>query len=114
MNVDRIFRINAHTGAKIWSHQVAEYDGIPGAFSRTTPALDRGSVIFGDQNGAHLIAVDKDKGNRVWMTQLDPHPAAIISQSPIVYGNRVYVGGRRRRRHSRPSRPTRGACSAGA
>lgn len=87
-----MFRIDAATGAKVWSHKVAEYDGIAGAFSRTNPALYRSTLIFGDQNGAHLIAVDKAKGRKVWVTQLDSHPAAVITQSPVVYGNRVYVG----------------------
>jgi len=87
-----LFRIDAATGAKVWSHQIAEYNGIAGSFSRTSPAIYRNTLIVGDQNGAHLIAVDKASGNRVWITQLDTHPAAIITQSPVVSGNRVYVG----------------------
>src|SRR5262245_27628964 len=43
-----LFKINANTGARIWSHQIAEYNGIAGSFSRTSPAFYRNTVIVGD------------------------------------------------------------------
>ncbi|GAC1350908.1 MAG: hypothetical protein NVSMB27_37960 [Ktedonobacteraceae bacterium] len=38
------------------------------------------------------MAVNADTGSLIWITQLDSHPVARITQSPIVYGNTVYVG----------------------
>jgi len=38
------------------------------------------------------MAINKDTGELIWKTKLDAHPAAIITQSPVIYGNRVYVG----------------------
>jgi len=87
-----LFKINAHTGQQVWAHQISEYDGIPGALSRTTPAIADGKLIIGDQNGANVMAIDKTTGALLWKTQADSHPAAIITQSPIVHGSRVYVG----------------------
>ena len=87
-----LFKINAHTGQQIWAHQISEYDGVAGAFSRTTPAIAGKRLIIGDQNGANVMAIDKDTGALLWKTQLDSHPAAIVTQSPVVHGGRVYVG----------------------
>jgi polyvinyl alcohol dehydrogenase (cytochrome) len=87
-----LFKINAHTGQQVWAHQISEYDGIPGAFSRTTPAIAAKKLIIGDQNGANVMAIDKDTGALLWKTQVDSHPAAIITQSPVVDDGRVYVG----------------------
>ena len=70
----------------------SEYTGIENSVSRTTPAITDDSIIIGDQNGGHLIAVDKHTGARKWVTQLDLHVGAIITQSPVVYGDRVFVG----------------------
>ena len=45
-----------------------------------------------DGGGAHLIAVDRHTGDLRWITQVDAHPAAVITGSPVVHENTVYVG----------------------
>ena len=90
-----LFKINAQTGKQIWSNSIAEYirdPSITTAISRTSPAVEGNKVIIGSQQGAYLMAINKDTGNLIWKTKLDNHPAAIITQSPAIYGNRVYVG----------------------
>jgi polyvinyl alcohol dehydrogenase (cytochrome) len=84
--------LNARTGAIIWQDDVAGVTGIPGALSRTSPAVSGRSVVFGTQKGGRLVAVDKYTGAVQWVTQLDPHPLAIDTQSPTIYKGRVYVG----------------------
>lgn len=89
------FKIDAQTGTQIWANSIASYindPSIPKAFSRTSPALKGNKVVIGSQEGAFLIAVNKDTGKLIWKTKLDEHPYAIITQSPTIYGNRVYVG----------------------
>lgn len=89
------FKIDAQTGRQIWANSIASYindPSIPKAVSRTSPALKGNKVIIGSQEGAFLIAVNKDTGKLIWKTKLDKHPYAIITQSPTIYGNRVYVG----------------------
>jgi len=92
-----LFAINRSTGALIWSRQIADYTGVAGDFARTTPAIAGKKLIFGDQGGktggsARVMAVDKQTGNLLWITQVDTHIAAVITQSAVVDGNNVYVG----------------------
>ena len=88
----RLWSVDAATGAVNWSRTIAEYTGIPGAFSRTSPAVDGGLLYVGDQNGSHLMAVDARTGDLRWMTRLDPHKWAIVTGSPTVVGHLVLIG----------------------
>jgi len=62
--------------------------------SRTSPFLDTKSktLYIGTQTGAYLLAINADTGALRWRTQLDSHPLAIDTQSPVVYEGSVYVG----------------------
>src|SRR5689334_2049546 len=85
-------KANASTGALIWSRPISDYDGIAGAISRSSPAVSGNTVYVGDQNGGHLMAVDATTGNSLWTTQVDAHPAAILTAGPVVYNGVVYQG----------------------
>ena len=94
-----LFAVEKNTGRLIWSHQISEYDGVAGSISRVSPALDGDQVIIGDilssnqvHNGANVISVDRKSGKRRWITQVDSHPAAIITGSPVVFDGVVYLG----------------------
>jgi len=94
-----LFAVQKDSGHLIWSHKISEYDGVEGAISRVSPAVDANHVIIGDilnskqvHNGANVISVDRETGTIQWMTQVDTHPAAIITGSPVVFGGVVYIG----------------------
>lgn len=88
-----LFKVDKQSGAEIWSRRISDYTGIPNDLSRTTPAVYGTKLILGNQGGgAHVIAVDKDTGDLIWITKVDDHEASIITQSAIVYDDRVYVG----------------------
>ena len=87
-----LYKVDAATGALVWSHRISDYVGYPGAVARTSPAVVDGTVYVGDQAGAHLLAVDAATGNLRWSTSLDGHFASALTQSPVVYGNVVYEG----------------------
>ena len=94
-----LFAVEKDTGRLIWSHKISEYDGVEGAISRVSPAVDKNQVIIGDipnskqaHNGANVISVDRQTGTIQWMTQVDTHPAAIITGSPVVFDGMVYIG----------------------
>lgn len=90
-----LFKIDAQTGTQIWSNSIANYisdPSIPTAVSRTSPAVKGNKVVIGSQEGGFLMAINKDTGNLIWKTKLDDHPNTIITQSPAIYDNRVYVG----------------------
>lgn len=92
-----LYKLNRDTGQVLWSRSISDYTGITGDFSRTTPALVGNKLILGNQGGAALqgatlLAVNKVTGNLQWATVVDAHPAAVISQSPVVVGKHVFVG----------------------
>src|SRR5260370_978565 len=83
----------------MWSRKTSDYDGVDGAISRVSPAVDGEQLIVGDilnseqvHNGANVISVDRETGMLRWMTQVENHPAAIVTGSPVVFGGVVYVG----------------------
>jgi polyvinyl alcohol dehydrogenase (cytochrome) len=94
-----LFAVRKDDGTLIWSHRVADYDGFPGAVSRVSPALHNNDLILGDlestsgpHKGANVMAVNRGTGVLRWITQVDPHVAAIVTGSPVVFNDVVYVG----------------------
>jgi len=64
-----------------------------------SPAIDGNQVIIGDilnskqvHNGANVMSVDRQTGTLRWITQVDAHPAAEITGSPVVFDGVVYIG----------------------
>jgi polyvinyl alcohol dehydrogenase (cytochrome) len=101
-----LFAVHADSGRLVWSRKIPDFNGRPGSMSRVSPAIFEDELIIGDnggmswlssgppvaQLGAHVIAVDRENGALRWITQVDAHPAAIITGSPVVHGTTVYVG----------------------
>ena len=94
-----LFAVKKDSGRLIWSHKISEYDGVDGAVSRVSPAIVGDQVIIGDilnskevHNGANVIAVDRQTGILRWITEVETHPAAIITGSPVVFNGVVYIG----------------------
>src|SRR5258705_2464379 len=94
-----LFAVKRNSGQLIWPRKISEYDGVDGAVSRGSPALDGDQVIIGDilnskevHSGANVIAVDRQTGALRWITQVETHPAAIITGSPVVFNGVVYIG----------------------
>jgi len=94
-----LYAVRADTGTLLWSRQIADYNGRAGSISRVSPAIYNDELIIGDNmatsvthNGAHVIGIDRNTGALRWITQVDAHPAAIITGSPVFNGSSVYVG----------------------
>ena len=94
-----LYAIKASDGSMLWSHQIADYDRSPGAVARVSPAVHGQDIIIGDiegagkpHDGANVMAVDRATGALRWITKVDSHPAAIITGSPVVLNDIVYVG----------------------
>ena len=88
----KIHKVDRRSGTTLWSRNVSEYTGNPASFSRGSPAVSGQTVVFGDQVSATIIAVERDTGNLLWKTVLDPHPLAVITGSPVIADGRVYIG----------------------
>jgi polyvinyl alcohol dehydrogenase (cytochrome) len=96
-----VYRVNANTGRQVWSRSLAaDYGLTPSAggtkvVSRTSPAVNGTTLYLGTQStasGAYLLAIDTRDGTLKWKTQVDPHPLAIDTSSPVVVNGVVYTG----------------------
>lgn len=94
-----LWAVQASTGHVLWSNPIADYTGVPGDVSRTSPAIDGNELITGDgwisnavTGRAHVFAVDRRTGQPLWSTQVDSHIASTITSSPVVFAGVVYVG----------------------
>lgn len=94
-----LYAVNQTTGALLWKKTISSYTGVNGDYARTTPAISGNMLILGDQGGkfgagAWLMAVNRQNGSLIWKTQVESHPAAIVTQSAVVAGSPAiaYVG----------------------
>ncbi len=99
-----LFAVRANNGRLLWSRKISDYNDRPGSISRVSPAIFGDQLIIGDNGGAswlsaegvlvgaHIIAIDRHSGALRWITQVDAHPAALITGSPVFHGSTVYVG----------------------
>jgi polyvinyl alcohol dehydrogenase (cytochrome) len=88
----KLWKLDAETGSVIWSHSISDYTGIPNDISRTSPSLAGKTLVIGDLLAPNMMGIDANSGELRWITQVHPHPAGIITGSPVLVGDRVYVG----------------------
>jgi polyvinyl alcohol dehydrogenase (cytochrome) len=88
--VSTLWKVDAESGRVIWSNPISKYNLIANSISRTSPVLAHGMVFIGDLNG-NMMAVDVESGDLRWRTELDPNPNTIVTTSPIVYRDRLYI-----------------------
>jgi polyvinyl alcohol dehydrogenase (cytochrome) len=86
-----LYALDARTGCAYWS-----FHG--DAASRTAPVFapipgKPGSygIFFGDK-AANFYALDARHGTLLWKTKIDDHPRALITGSPTVYHDKVFIG----------------------
>jgi polyvinyl alcohol dehydrogenase (cytochrome) len=87
-----LWKLDAETGKVIWSHKVSDYTGIPGDISRSSPSLAGNTLVIGDLGAPIMIGIDARTGDLRWITRLDPDPHAIMTGSPVLAGDTIYVG----------------------
>jgi polyvinyl alcohol dehydrogenase (cytochrome) len=114
-----LYAVNKNTGQPIWSHKISDYDGFSTAISRVSPAVNGDELILGDienpnadHQGANVFAVNRYNGELKWITKVDSYPAAIITGSPVVFANTVYVGVSSNEESTLASEPTYKECCA--
>jgi polyvinyl alcohol dehydrogenase (cytochrome) len=91
-----LYAIDRATGAPRWITSIPDVTGLPGDKARATPAVSDDLVVVGNQGpfggGGRVMAFDRATGVPRWSTQVDAHPAAIITQSATIHDGVVYVG----------------------
>lgn len=84
-----LYRIEAKTGKIVWEKALDETLGVPGASTRALGLSDR-AVIFGIRKG--LAAVSRETGDLLWKVDIDDHPTMAVTQPPVIWQNRVFIG----------------------
>jgi polyvinyl alcohol dehydrogenase (cytochrome) len=97
-------KLDANTGAVIWSKTMTSLTGVTNDAARASPAVVGNALYIGDQgtqpaftggasvNGGYLVKVDATTGDAIWATKVDQHPNAILTAGPVVYNGVVYQG----------------------
>ncbi|UNU09929.1 PQQ-binding-like beta-propeller repeat protein [Xanthomonas translucens] len=88
----QLYRIDTTLGKAVWQVKLSDYTGNAASLSRNSPAIARDSVLVGDQASGTVVAIDKNTGKLLWKTLVEANAQARITASPVVYGDRVYVG----------------------
>lgn len=84
-----VYALDAQSGCIIWTYTAK--GGV-----RTAPVLrihdeGRSATVFLGDTGAHLYALDAKTGTLKWTRQVDAHPLARITGSPVLDGTHLYV-----------------------
>jgi polyvinyl alcohol dehydrogenase (cytochrome) len=94
-----LFAVDRRNGALLWKRKISDYTGVTNDLSRNTPAISGDRLILGNLGGrtaalagASVFAVRRSTGELLWITKVEEHPAALVTQSPVVYRDSVYVG----------------------
>lgn len=87
--------LNAKTGATEWTFDLTTVTGGGEQFAangvRDGAAVSGDKVYFGDSTG-RVYALNRHTGELAWQTQVDDHPLANMTSSPVVYRGKVYIG----------------------
>ncbi len=84
-----IYALDARTGCAHWKFDTA--DAVRGAILITELDDGRFVLLAGDRK-AWFYAVDANSGELVWKDKVDDHDWALVTGSPKIYNDRVYVG----------------------
>jgi polyvinyl alcohol dehydrogenase (cytochrome) len=87
-----LWKLDAQTGAVIWSRLVSDYTGIAGDVARTSPSLAGNTLVVGDLRHPYMLGIDARTGDLKWITQVHPDPRGIMTGSPVLAGDTIYTG----------------------
>jgi len=87
-----VWKLDANTGAVIWSRLVSSYTGIAGDYARTSPSLDGSVLVVGTNRTPLLLGIDATTGALLWKTQVNPDLRGTMTGSPILAGHTVITG----------------------
>ena len=93
-----LWKLDAETGAVIWSHSVPDYTGNAGDYARTSPSLAGNTLVVGVIKGStavpgpNMLGIDATTGALRWKTQIHPDSHAAMTGSPVLVGDTVITG----------------------
>ena len=87
-----LYQVDARTGAILREIELSKAVGMSGALTGTSVAVTDRAVMFGLRNAPIVVALDKQSGALLWKTTVDDFHGAVITQTPLVVGGRVFIG----------------------
>src|SRR5262245_421476 len=87
-----LWKLDARTGAVIWSHKVSDYTGLADDIARTSPSLLGNTLIVGDLKAPKMLGINARTGELRWMTDVHPDPKGIMTGSPVLVGDTIVTG----------------------
>jgi polyvinyl alcohol dehydrogenase (cytochrome) len=95
----KISALRRQDGALVWQVDVRDITGVQGfpglpVFSRTSPAVSGHRLVFGAVSFSHVyvFALNARDGSTLWRTEVETHPWAQITQSPVIWNGLAFVG----------------------
>jgi polyvinyl alcohol dehydrogenase (cytochrome) len=82
-SISGTFALEAETGEAIWQS--------PDIAGTSSPTYADG-VVYVNDSGAVLHALDAERGDEIWQVEVDPHPFAQGFSSPVPAGDLLVVG----------------------
>jgi len=93
-----VWKLNADTGAVIWSASVPALTGHAGDYARTSPSLAGNTLVVGIIKGStavagpNMLGIDAATGALKWQTQIHADSHAAMTGSPVLVGNTIVTG----------------------
>jgi polyvinyl alcohol dehydrogenase (cytochrome) len=87
-----VWKLDANTGAVLWSHTVAGYTRLAGDYARTSPSLDGNVLIVGTNKNPDLLGINATDGSLLWKTLVNPDLHGTMTGSPVLVGDTVITG----------------------
>lgn len=93
-----LWKLDAETGAVIWSHSVPAYTGHAGDYARTSPSVAGHTLVVGIIKGStsiagpNMLGIDATTGALRWKAQIHPDSHAAMTGSPILVGDTIITG----------------------
>ena len=93
-----VWKLDAETGAVIWSRKVPDYTGNAGDYARTSPSLAGNTLVVGVIKGStavpgpNMLGIDARTGALRWKTQIHPDSHAAMTGSPVLVGDTIITG----------------------
>ena len=84
-----ITALNADSGSVIWTQSGTIEESIG---TSASPTYDNGVLYIDNGVYGYIYALDAKDGKVIWKTQVETHPQFAGYSTPIVYGDRLYVG----------------------
>ena len=93
--VNQVYALDAATGREIWRYAQPRTEGLVGdpGIGLNRGVAVRDDLVFSVTDHAHVIALDRFTGERVWDTEMDDyreHYGAVVA--PLVVGDLVIAG----------------------